>query len=803
MVIIGLSDADIRKLNYGKRFIEQVIQKYENLYEKSSDNLSIFNILGSLYFLNEDVRKATFWYRQFINAATVKFAGIDEIQEIIVDMQDYLKLDLSRISIEENVNFFNSRFNIILCEEEYSYYGDDSSDEELEEEYLKTDPETEFHSFVIREAPNAGEGSSSQLPNSKFNISFLFHDLGLRLLTAEPVSQIYFHMKKSFGLMKQVPSNQKIIEVVASVINKMIKPSSISQDQKDALICHVISNKRMIYKHQEMVGHEDLREILGQAKLKVNVEQEVQEVHDLVKKYTVTPGKKMSFAIENKKFAHKILDKSHSPVSPFYKQLLQTRVAKSKTLYESFFVQLLKAQCETTLQDLPGDSNSFLKAIRAGLRKFYDREVYDEHLLRFEYNKIMELSQYDASLLISYVRLKHLASKRYFKDVEMIPTFFTRNWKFNAEDRLEILETQQISENAGIKALVRCPHDSNYPAFFDRLKNICSEKKITVGQVIGCIKNILRDGCLPLDIVIDKTSQEFLYRFTYLLFGCEAERHPGSILYHLMLLDLISKEHIEFKDAAQKSPMFLEGAVEVIRFIHQKVNQKIKIKYFYDQAPANIEEFSNFGNLVEEFRTREKELLLRWLYYCGDAVEDLNDKLIIRSLDSLCQEFLGFSLSFSASYSFDTEGLIKDFSILQSLKDSADFLSSELEHIQVFCCSGQYHQIRILRFYFKEEVDNIIEEEAGIIFAHPEYRDLNHLDSIVDAIKIFQDLFNKEIFKRYFTEAGITIKQFNDHFVSQGLKPLTPEDFSSDSSDIFISDCESEVSGASSEDYGT
>ena len=73
-----------------------------------------------------------------------------------------------------------------------------------------------------------------------------------------------------------------------------------------------------------------------------------------------------------------------------------------------------------------------------------------------------------------------------------------------------------------------------------------------------------------------------IYKIAYLLFGCEVDRDPASLLTHTMFLELIENKQNEysFDTLLQKLPMVIEKAVVGMRKFNFFYGKYLFSKFF-------------------------------------------------------------------------------------------------------------------------------------------------------------------------------------------------------------------------------
>jgi hypothetical protein len=91
-----------------------------------------------------------------------------------------------------------------------------------------------------------------------------------------------------------------------------------------------------------------------------------------------------------------------------------------------------------------------------------------------------------------------------------------------------------------------------------------------------------------------------------LLFISETSRNPATFLSSLMFLELLAEGELTTEDNIRSFPMYLKGAVNASRELHNVYYDELKFKYDYSIGDVR---------LSENLKTLENNLFMRWLEF--------------------------------------------------------------------------------------------------------------------------------------------------------------------------------------------
>eukprot|EP00981_Chlorochromonas_danica_P011867 scaffold4337_cov182-Ochromonas_danica.AAC.2 len=530
--------------------------------------------------------------------------------------------------------------------------------------------------YATKRILESQQGSNVNTIKYDLKWSFVFQDLGIRLLTSDAVRELYFKNKKIMGTFKNLPRDEEVRDCLEKVVKKTLKkhkdniPLILQHENYKKLLTAVLKDKREIFylinpnsNLKDLVDNliKTISQAAGQqsssavdAMFDRRLTLEIKELKAISGFVTPASAKvSVSQKVKSAVKGHFQTNSSPSLVVGALEMVYDS--LKSPSLSVSDFVynareQLKELQKEQEEEQEEEEEFSW----REGFIHHMGIEIskLQKNLVRPVLPYAINLSTRDfitnhqeyagAKALFCFIRLIHCSAKRFIKNVKSIEdfdgAFFSRGWQFDPDKALAVVETQTLSSQLSLSSLVGYSHSSNYSELYSKLEGFKQKAAILDIDIVNSIKSLLKTGKLPEDLGIGQAFEQFLTIFTYHLFGTEVERHPAAAIHNIMALDLVKTKG--FKWAFEHLPMALEEAVSVVRTIQTALHRKLNIPYHYDKALANAA--SPELKVVQDFIVLEHELVSAWLESKGLDVE-LNDD-VLTEIDGLCQEFYGLSL---------------------------------------------------------------------------------------------------------------------------------------------------------------
>lgn len=540
--------------------------------------------------------------------------------------------------------------------EDYLQYDIDSSDDEGDSYFCSSyDPE------------------SSPVKSKKTDLdihhSYSLQDFGIRLMKSAPVRSVYFKYKDKY-LKKPEIEKQKAIDLIYSAIEKPFLKIMQSQfvqkaikselkkflteveEDMDGNLEDIASNssiftdklastciRKLNNKINKFISDNNLEKYV----IDYHVEQRFREISSQLPDLVSDAGN-ISKNVENQNaFALLIPRYKDRFAEALYSLYDDMERASNKNKYLSNVKKYLLEEKAKAL-----DSESLIRDIKIEFLKEAEISLLDYNE-RFNAEELASSDAIDHSAkLFAQTRLKICDTKRWSKlnkYDEGDPLF--RSYKFNSKKTSEVLEEVVISKNGAKKSMVKYSYDSNYQALIAKMNEYCEKENISESKSAGIIKSILKKGSVPDNIQISEDFEKFLMKFTYHLFGVEAERHPGSLVHHAMAIELVYNDiEITFKQVFDLVPMSLVDAVKACRYLQNIFYQEdVELKYFYDYSLGRVSKEED--RVVEKFLDQEKELLQLWNdNYVGEDfnVQEDNFDIISDSLVDLCKDFYGIDV---------------------------------------------------------------------------------------------------------------------------------------------------------------
>lgn len=218
--------------------------------------------------------------------------------------------------------------------------------------------------------------------------------------------------------------------------------------------------------------------------------------------------------------------------------------------------------------------------------------------------------------------------------------------------------------------------------------------------VVDLFKGILKGEVLYSEKSKNDTDHvKDLHDIVYLLFSCESNRNPSTLITNAMFLELVKNGIYGLNDMAEKMPMAIDGAIEIGRYFHHQ-NKKEKRVNDYGITKAKPKN-------TDQFIQREKELLEDWVEHCT-TTEDIN-----KEIQNLVLRWYGIGIRLKAAGETTEKYFSNDYDYISPIKALDETNNKYCSVVLKKLVDYKNHTSKILDFNYTElaqdkciEIDN-------------------------------------------------------------------------------------------------
>lgn len=203
--------------------------------------------------------------------------------------------------------------------------------------------------------------------------------------------------------------------------------------------------------------------------------------------------------------------------------------------------------------------------------------------------------------------------------------------RFEFKDKSGKVCTDYIISDITLSSLGKASTEIKNLGSYENIQNILEKIKLDLNLTNKMLVKIMRDMLNSTENSLSDESYDSihaLYSIVYLLFSCEPNRNPSSLISNIIFLELLEKGVYEISDISSKMPMAIKRAIDIGRYDHEqfkKINKVTTVKQ-NDYGKSEAEECD-----IQHFRFREYNLLIK---YCELVIDNWKTKRQKHKLDN-------------------------------------------------------------------------------------------------------------------------------------------------------------------------
>lgn len=635
-------------------------------------------------------------------------------QELLQGNRFIMKVDLARLEnvsdgkkkaelfhkiLEKNKHIFEE---IVIRELKYQFYYDDSSSEDEESSrvdsynyYQIKDNSSDTHRNLTERLVQSNLDVPSQLD---IKLSFITHEIGIRLLKSTEVTEKYFPLKRNYLGNNIVPEKTNLKSFIQEVLLSNIQKIGINSDAAKESITKAVEdlmkNPRKILKSMSLedtctpFSYSRYFE-LPTTEIAITAETVLLELCAI----------HADFSKEDKTITRKEKNKSSYKANHYnevynyqpknrVQELLKQKILnlETKITVREFIKSILtnsdaiqEIQCAMDPAYLKFDlevQHNICEKLKTFNQQYHTKRTALPKFWAHELNDGWETP----TDLLAVGRLMTTSLKRAYKNAQehtsiLLSNEVTFTRKISLSE-IDVVEIQKLYKNTGARSdKVTIETQGKSASYYEialTMENLKLKLNIEDSDIARWIRDTLHGQAKGDYDIFDegnwyvctedqsekKDIAEFISTVTYLLFQTEVFRNPSSLIIHQMMLDLIIDEKLTFMAVFTNGavsggymPMSQKkidkpemGVVDVSRLIN--AFYKTSMKYSYDKAKAEPIKTQETSDYFKSFIFKEVFIIKNWLLHkhgiaIGDKVS-FADYLV--KLCASCNEWWGINI---------------------------------------------------------------------------------------------------------------------------------------------------------------
>ncbi|MBN8828102.1 MAG: hypothetical protein J0H68_05285 [Sphingobacteriia bacterium] len=651
--------------------------------------------------------------------------------------------------------------------EDYKYYFDDSSSEEEERDNLNEFGIDEFNESIM------SLKSLTDTSKSDRTLSFIAHELGLRILYSKQVAEIYYPLKLQYLTDSEVLSDEILKKCIKKAVIKTFEkhPTTDKNAVKNVIDKFnelMLKDKRKFIKAifsnnlQAIIPYYN---IVSLFKFKCKtIKLDDKDIQKIIKEIYHNIGVKLIYKPGE-------LDKARIKVNSSVKINLKQLIIRENSSIKKNIAELLlkptsnislttfiEKHCKGVKKQEFDNSGLFCNTLQKEFYKAIKAACFNEVYRKILTNSFTICLNQDSTManFLAYLRLMNVSNRRVMKNLkdndnclEDDQEILSRSIMFpgleSAANEKQVIYTKSYSRS-DIVEINKTANSGSYSGINKVIENIKINYEVDDKQIAKWIRQALKgEGLKIIESLNGFNSHNknrlagFINSLTYLLFGTEVVRNPGSLITNFMLLELIEAKKMTWDQAFEKQmmPMAIENAVPAARWMHKNYQTAINYSYDYTNENFSAENAQELNKLI----TLEANILSKWLLLKGIKLKEGIDQLkIINIIIENVSDWYGINIEATKLkaeifnyYSFDDFELDDLYELNLNQLNILQNIFSQNEMLEYYEC---YQAIKKL---YAEEI------ELTVIISFYEDSKQKLIDMSNDAVIEFLSNCNDEV----------------------------------------------------------